>query len=176
MNYVCSHDGFNMRDLVSYTERRNWANGHNNTDGMSDNFSWNCGWEGDDGVPAEVVAMRKQQVKNLFALLMLANGTPMFCAGDEFFHTQGGNNNPYNQDNETTWLDWSQLEAHRDLFSLREGHDRVSQGSPVAGSQHVLARRRPLVRCRQGRRHGLGPRVRWRSACMARRCATTTST
>jgi len=121
VNYVCSHDGFNMRDLVSYTERRNWANGHNNTDGMSDNFSWNCGWEGDDGVPPEVVAQRKRQVKNLFALLMLSNGTPMFCAGDEFFHTQRGNNNPYNQDNETTWLDWSQFETHGDLFRFVKG-------------------------------------------------------
>jgi isoamylase len=133
VNYVCSHDGFNMRDLVSYTERRNWANGHNNTDGMSDNFSWNCGWEGDEGVPADVVGKRKQRVKNLFALLMLSNGTPMFCAGDEFFHTQGGNNNPYNQDNETTWLDWCRLEEHRDLFRFVQGMIAFRKDHPSLG-------------------------------------------
>ena len=66
--------------------------------------------------PAEVLALRRQQVKNFFTLLMLANGTPMFCAGDEFLNTQHGNNNPYNQDNETTWLDWSLLEKNRDMF------------------------------------------------------------
>ena len=67
-------------------------------------------------MPPEVVALRKRQVKNFFTLLMLANGTPMFCAGDEFLNTQRGNNNPYNQDNETTWLDWSLLEKNRDMF------------------------------------------------------------
>ena len=83
---------------------------------LADNQSWNCGWEGDAGVPAEVLALRHRQIRNFFTLLMLANGTPMFCAGDEFCHTQGGNNNPYNRDNETTWLDWSRLEQHRDMF------------------------------------------------------------
>jgi glycogen operon protein len=116
VNYITSHDGFCLYDLVSYNDKHNDANGHGNTDGSSDNRSWNCGWEGDEGAPAEVMALRKQQVKNFFALLMLANGTPMFCAGDEFLNTQGGNNNPYNQDNETTWLDWSLLEKNQDVF------------------------------------------------------------
>ncbi len=115
INYITSHDGFTMYDLVSYNHRRNHANGHGNTDGH-DGYSWNCGWEGDYEVPAEVLALRKQQVKNLFCLLMLSNGTPMFRMGDEFLQTQSGNNNPYNQDNETSWLDWSRLETNRDIF------------------------------------------------------------
>jgi glycogen operon protein len=116
VNYVTSHDGFTLWDLVSYDAKRNGANGHDNRDGTDDNLSWNSGWEGDEGVPAEVVALRKRQAKNLLCLLLLANGTPMLRAGDEFLQTQGGNNNPYNQDNETSWLDWTRLEAHRDVF------------------------------------------------------------
>jgi glycogen operon protein len=106
VNYVTSHDGFTLWDLVSHDTKRNRANGHDNRDGTDDNLSWNGGWEGDDGAPAEVVALRKRQAKNLLCLLLLANGTPMLRAGDEFLQTQGGNNNPYNQDNETGWLDW----------------------------------------------------------------------
>jgi len=116
INYIVSHDGFTLYDLVSYNEPRNDANGQNNTDGMRDNFSWNCGWEGDDGVAPNVITLRKRQAKNLCCLLMLSNGIPMFAAGDEFLHTQGGNNNPYNQDNETTWLNWNRLQEHADIF------------------------------------------------------------
>ena len=116
VNYITSHDGFCLYDLVAYNHKHNDANGHGNRDGPSDNRSWNCGWEGDVGAPPEVMALRGQQVKNFFTLLMLANGTPMFCAGDEFLNTQHGNNNPYNQDNETTWLDWSLLEKNQDVF------------------------------------------------------------
>jgi len=116
VNYVTAHDGFCLYDLVSYNDKHNEANGHGNTDGPADNRSWNCGWEGDDHAPPEVLALRRQQVRNFFTLLMLANGTPMFCAGDEFLNTQRGNNNPYNQDNETTWLDWGLLEKNREMF------------------------------------------------------------
>ena len=116
VNYLTSHDGFTLYDLVSYNEKHNWANGNNNQDGMNDNYSWNCGHEGDAGAPAEVLALRRRQVKNFFCLLMLSNGTPMFRAGDEFLNTQFGNNNPYNQDNLTGWLDWSQLESNHDIF------------------------------------------------------------
>lgn len=114
VNYITSHDGFTLYDLVSYNSKQNWANGHNNTDGTND-YSWNCGWEGADA-PPEVEQLRKQQAKNLFALLMVSNGSPMFRMGDEFLQTQEGNNNPYNQDNETTWLDWDRLETHQDFF------------------------------------------------------------
>jgi glycogen operon protein len=116
INFVTAHDGFCLYDLVSYNEKHNEANGRDNRDGATDNRSWNCGWEGDESAPAEVMALRRRQVKNFFALLMLANGTPMFCAGDEFLNTQHGNNNPFNQDNETTWLDWSKLDKNRDMF------------------------------------------------------------
>ena len=105
VNYITSHDGFTLYDLVAYNHKQNLANGHGNSDGC-DEASWNCGSEGDEDAAPEVMRLRTQQVKNLFALLMLSNGTPMFRMGDEFLQTQAGNNNPYNQDNETNWLDW----------------------------------------------------------------------
>lgn len=116
VNYLASHDGFTLYDLVAYDRKHNEANGHENTDGPPENFSWNCGWEGDEDVPPRVLELRKRQVKNFCSLLMFANGTPMFRAGDEFLQTQGGNNNPYNQDNATSWLDWDRLIVHQDVF------------------------------------------------------------
>ena len=135
VNFITAHDGFCLYDLVAYNCKHNDANGHNNTDGTNDNLSWNCGWEGDSGASAEVMALRKQQVKNFFCLLMLANGTPMFCAGDEFMNTQKGNNNPYNQDNEITWLNWDLIERNRDMFrffksmiAFRKAHPSIGRG------------------------------------------------
>ena len=132
VNYINSHDGFTLYDLVSYNRKRNWANGHQNQDGMDENHSWNCGHEGDGDAPSDVLALRRKQVKNLCCLLMLSNGIPMFRAGDEFLNTQFGNNNPYNQDNEVGWLDWSQLPANRDIFrffkdmiSFRKAHPSI---------------------------------------------------
>ena len=129
INYIVSHDGFTLHDLVSYNLRHNLANGHHNTDGTGDNISWNCGCEGGDKVPAKVRELRMRQAKNFATLLFLANGVPMFLAGDEFLHTQLGNNNPYNQDNETTWLDWSRIAMHAGHFrffkmmiALRRAH------------------------------------------------------
>ena len=116
VNFVTCHDGFTLYDLVSYNAKRNADNGQNNSDGMAENWSWNCGWEGDVGVTAEVLDLRKRQARNFCCLLLLANGTPMLRAGDEFLHTQRGNNNPYNQDNDTSWLDWSGLDRHGDMF------------------------------------------------------------
>ncbi len=116
INYVISHDGFTLYDLVSYNERHNEANGHDNEDGTPDNFSWNCGVEGDGDVTPDIAALRQRQGKNLFCLLMLSNGVPMFMAGDEFLNTQGGNNNPYNQDNPTTWLNWNRLHENAGFF------------------------------------------------------------
>jgi len=116
VNYINSHDGFTLYDLVSYNQKNNWKNGHGNQDGMNENYSWNCGHEGDKGVPADVMALRRKQAKNFCCLLLLSNGIPMFRAGDEFLNTQFGNNNPYNQDNEIGWLDWSQLEGNQDIF------------------------------------------------------------
>ena len=116
INYVAAHDGFSLYDLVSHDRKHNLANGHDNTDGPQESYSWSCGWEGEDGAPPEVMALRKRQAKNLCCLLMLANGTPMFRMGDEFLQTQAGNNNPYNQDNETSWLDWRRLVEHQEVF------------------------------------------------------------
>ena len=151
VNYVTSHDGFTLYDLVSYNQKRNWANGHNNQDGMDDNYSWNCGHEGDEAAPNEVLALRRRQVKNFCCLLMLSNGTPMFRAGDEFLNTQFGNNNPYNQDNTTGWLDWSQLRANQDIFrffksmiAFRKSHSALSRSR--------YARNSPAIRLRFARR------------------------
>src|SRR6201987_1107626 len=116
VNFVTSHDGFTLFDLVAYNEKHNLANGNNNQEGMNANYSWNGGYEGDEGAPLEVRTLRRKQVKNFFCLLMLSNGIPMFRAGHQFLNTQFGNNNPYNQDNETGWLDWSQLQANQDVF------------------------------------------------------------
>ena len=134
VNYLTSHDGFTLYDVVSYNGKRNWANGQNNQDGMNDNYSWNSGHEGDEAAPAEVLALRRKQVKNFCCLLMLSNGTPMFRAGDEFLNTQFGNNNPYNQDNTTGWLDWTQLQTNQDIFrffksmiAFRKSHPTLSR-------------------------------------------------
>jgi glycogen operon protein len=134
VNYVTSHDGFALYDLVSYDRKHNWQNGNNNQDGTDANYSWNCGQEGDEGLSPAVRALRRQQVKNFCCLLFLSNGTPMFRAGDEFLNTQLGNNNPYNQDNEIGWLDWSQLQSNKDIFrffkkmiAFRKNHPSLSR-------------------------------------------------
>lgn len=134
VNYIDSHDGFTLYDLVSYDHKHNWKNGHNNQDGMDDNYSWNCGHEGEESVPSAVVELRRKQVKNFCCLLLLSNGIPMLRAGDEFLNTQLGNNNPYNQDNEIGWLDWSQLRANQDMFrffknmiAFRKTHPSLSR-------------------------------------------------
>ena len=106
LNFLTAHDGFTMYDLVAYDHRHNEANGWDNTDGHHHNRSWNCGWEGDVGVPDDVMVLRRRQLRNAVCLLLLSHGVPMFVAGDEFARTQGGNNNAYNQDNETSWIDW----------------------------------------------------------------------
>lgn len=134
VNFITAHDGFCLYDLVSYNRKHNEANGHGNTDGLDDNLSWNCGWEGDPGASREVLILRRQQIRNFFCILMLANGTPMFCAGDEFMNTQLGNNNPYNQDNEITWLNWDLLEQNADMFrffklmiAFRKAHPSIGR-------------------------------------------------
>jgi isoamylase len=107
VNFLTCHDGFTMYDLVAYDRKHNEANGQGNRDGAGDNRSWNCGFEGDDGVPAGVLALRHRQLRNAWCLLAMSHGTPMVAMGDEFGRTQGGNNNAYNQDNVTSWVDWS---------------------------------------------------------------------
>lgn len=117
VNFITCHDGFTLYDLFSYNEKHNLKNGWNNTDGANDNYSWNCGAEGETVDPA-VGALRKRMIRNSFALLMCSRGIPMFLAGDEFCNTQFGNNNAYCQDNITSWLDWNRLEENRDIFEF----------------------------------------------------------
>ncbi len=133
VNLITCHDGFCLYDLAAYNYKHNEANGQNNQDGADDNLSWNCGWEGDVDVPASVMELRQQQVKNFCCMLLLANGTPMLCAGDEFMNTQGGNNNPYNQDNHTTWLDWDLLENNRDMFRFFKSMIALRKAHPSLG-------------------------------------------
>lgn len=133
VNYITSHDGFCLYDLLSYSAKRNDANGHGNLDGTDDNRSWNCGWEGDDGAPAWVLARRVRQAKNLLCLLLLANGTPLLRAGDEFLNTQRGNNNPYNQDNETSWLDWDLVSRHQRFLRFAKGMIAFRKQHPSLG-------------------------------------------
>jgi len=116
INYVTCHDGFTLRDLVSYTQRHNEANGHANHDGQEQNFSCNHGIEGPSN-DVNVERERFQHRLNLLATLLLSQGTPMILAGDEFGHSQNGNNNAYAQDNETGWLDWQLLTTHGDLIN-----------------------------------------------------------
>jgi isoamylase len=128
VNLVTSHDGFTLSDLVSYAQRHNEANGENNRDGHHDNLSANYGVEGPSTDP-EVRALRERQRRNLLASVFLSQGTPMLLAGDEVGRSQGGNNNAYCQDNETSWFDWSGLDAEsrflafvRELIALRASH------------------------------------------------------
>ena len=128
INFVTAHDGFTLHDLVSYDAPHNEANGEGGADGARHNLSWNCGHEGPTG-DAQVLALRKRQMRNFFATLFLSQGVPMISAGDEFGRTQQGNNNAYCQDNEISWVDWSLLATHADLVdfvrlvaSLRRSH------------------------------------------------------
>ena len=118
VNYIVSHDGFTLRDLVTYNQRHNLANGEDNRDGHGHNLSWNCGVEGDT-TDGEVQALRARLQRALLATLLLAQGTPMLALGDELGHSQGGNNNPYCQDNATTWIDWASADADLTAFTQR---------------------------------------------------------
>jgi glycogen operon protein len=155
VNFVTSHDGFTLADLVSYERKHNEANGEENRDGTDDNLSWNGGVEGptDD---AGVLALRERQVRNALATLLLSQGVPMLLGGDELGRTQRGNNNAYCQDNEVSWLDWAlddhrrrRLEFTRRLIQLRHAHPELRrrkffQGRPLcAADMKDLAWHRP---------------------------------
>jgi glycogen operon protein len=128
VNFVTAHDGFTLRDLVSYDRKHNEANGEENRDGADDNHSWNCGVEGETDDPA-VLALRERQVRNLLSTLLLSQGVPMLRAGDELGKSQGGNNNAYCQDDEISWLQWDLDDRRRALlgFTRRLVHLRLSQ-------------------------------------------------
>jgi len=135
INFVTAHDGFTMMDLVSYNEKHNEANGENNTDGANDNNSWNCGGEGPSADP-EVNRLRLKQIKNAVTMLLVSQGTPMILAGDEMGRTQGGNNNAYCQDNETSWLDWRLLGENAELHAYVKGIIRFRRAHPALRSCH----------------------------------------
>lgn len=146
VNFVTAHDGFTLQDLVSYNEKHNEANQEGNRDGHNNNYSWNCGAEGEIDDP-HIIRLREQQKRNLLATLLLSQGLPMLLAGDEFGHTQHGNNNAYCQDNDTTWLNWSSIDERgrslqdftRALIKLRHEHivfhrQRFFHGEEVPGT------------------------------------------
>ncbi|HEY2090441.1 MAG TPA: glycogen debranching protein GlgX [Thermoanaerobaculia bacterium] len=118
INFITAHDGFTLRDLVSYNDKHNEANGENNNDGANDNRSWNCGVEGptDD---VNINQLRSRQQRNLLTTLLLSIGVPMICGGDEIGRTQNGNNNAYCQDNETSWFDWENVDETLYAFTTR---------------------------------------------------------
>jgi len=147
INLVTTHDGFTLRDLVSYNDKHNMANQEDNQDGSDNNRSWNCGVEGATDDP-EISSLRLQQMRNLLATLLLSQGVPMLVAGDEFGRTQNGNNNAYCQDNEVSWLDWNAIGEEEGqallaytqrLVALRRDHivfhrNRFFQGQLIPGT------------------------------------------
>ena len=140
VNFVTSHDGFTLQDLVSYNTKHNLANGEHNREGHDDNRSWNCGVEGPTDDP-DVLALRTRQIKNLLAINVLALGTPMLLMGDEMRRSQQGNNNAYCQDNATSWLDWTLLQQHADIHRFVRGLIRVrEQRTLLDGDPHLTLR------------------------------------
>jgi glycogen operon protein len=137
MNFITAHDGFTLCDLVSYNDRHNEANLENNTDGHGNNLSWNCGAEGITA-DAQVLALRKRQMRNFCATLLLSQGVPMLQAGDEFARTQRGNNNAYCQDNEISWVDWRLCSANADLSWLHPRGGEMTHGDWVNNDLRCL--------------------------------------
>ncbi|AZI42467.1 glycogen debranching enzyme GlgX [Deinococcus psychrotolerans] len=137
INFMTAHDGFTLRDTVSYNEKHNDANQEGNNDGHNDNKSWNCGAEGPTEDP-EVEALRSRQQRNMLATLILSQGTPMILGGDEMGRTQGGNNNAYCQDNEISWYDWDNVDEPllaftKKLLTLRREHPALHRRKFFAG-------------------------------------------
>jgi isoamylase len=137
INFVTCHDGFTLADLVSYNEKHNEANGESNNDGANDNNSWNCGWEGPTGDP-EINALRRRQMKNAMAMLLVSQGVPMLLMGDEMGRSQQGNNNTYCHDNELNWLDWTLRARHADLFEFVRQCVAFRHAHPVLRNRYHL--------------------------------------
>ena len=151
INFVTCHDGFTLNDLVSYREKHNDANGEHNHDGTDANFSDNYGVEGET-VDAEIEAVRTRQIKNFLVTLFISRGIPLLLGGDEFRRTQGGNNNAYCQDNDTSWYDWSRLEQHEDIFRFTRGLIAFRRTHPILRYRAFLhGRRDPVVWPQRGR-------------------------
>jgi len=130
INFITCHDGFTLRDLFSYNDKHNEANGENNNDGANDNNSWNCGVEGETD-DESVKALRLQLVKNAFCLPLLSRGVPMFLMGDEIGQTQRGNNNSYCQDNGLSWMNWALEQSNSEILRFATMMIRFRQANPV---------------------------------------------
>jgi glycogen operon protein len=142
INFITCHDGFTLRDLVSYNYKHNFENGENNNDGENNNSSWNCTVEGETGDPL-IKELRIRQVKNFVTILMVSQGTPMILSGDEMFKTHKGNNNAYCQDNQINWLNWDDLRKYKEIFrffkeiiSFRKGHPALKRRDFFTGTDH----------------------------------------
>jgi glycogen operon protein len=133
INFVACHDGFTLKDMFSYNDKHNEANGEDNNDGANDNNSWNCGVEGETDDVA-INFLRHKQIKNALSLLMVSQGVPMILMGDEMGQTQRGNNNTYCQDTEWNWLNWSLLKSNPDLFNFAQQIIRFRKAHPVLRS------------------------------------------
>jgi isoamylase len=138
INFVTCHDGFTLYDLFSYNEKRNLPNGENNQDGCNENYSFNYGVEGETE-DNSILQLRKQQAKNVFAILLLSQGVPMLLAGDEFLNSQMGNNNAYCQDNELSWLDWGMAAHNADMVSFVQGMIALRKRHPSIMRRRFLA-------------------------------------
>jgi glycogen operon protein len=130
INYIASHDGFTLSDLVSYNDKHNEGNSECNRDGESQNRSWNCGVEGSTGDPG-VLALREKQKRNFLATLFLSQGVPMLLCGDEMGRSQSGNNNAYCQDNETSWVNWGEDTRNTLLIEFTRRVARLRREHPV---------------------------------------------
>ena len=137
VNFITAHDGFTLRDLVSYNHKHNEANGEHNRDGTDNNRSWNCGVEGETDDP-DVLALRQRQAANLLATLCLSSGVPMITAGDERGRTQRGNNNAYVQDSEVSWVDWRPDDAWLDVYEIAKTALRLRREHPTLRQRHYL--------------------------------------
>ena len=141
INFVTSHDGFTLHDLVSYNQKHNEANGEENRDGTDNNLSWNCGAEGPTK-DAAILALRERQKRSFLATLLCSQGVPMLCAGDETSRTQQGNNNAYCQDNEISWFDWSLDRSRRDSLDFTRRLIQLRRQHPVLRRRQFLYGRR----------------------------------
>ena len=150
VNFVTSHDGFTLDDLVSYSEKQNEANGESNRDGESQNHSWNCGVEGPSDDPG-VGVLRARQKRNLAATLLFSQGVPFISAGDELGRTQQGNNNAYCQDNELSWLRWELTPEQADFLEF------VRRAIALRRNQPGAAKARLLLWPNDLRKRGKGP-------------------
>ena len=190
VNLITVHDGFTLRDLVSYDDKHNEANGEDNRDGTDDNRSWNCGAEGPTDDP-DVNALRARQSRAMLSTLLLSFGLPLLLGGDEIGRTQGGNNNAYCQDNEISWFDWAQADADlrgyvKRLLALRREHPvfrrkrfltgarRRSSAGSRRGHADEPASSGPTRPCTRSRSTWTAP-TRPTRRTTARRCSTTTS-